>query len=60
MTIANVKAKAKELDIKSGKMTKDELIKQIQRQEGNFDCFGTASDNYCDQSDCSWRDDCLG
>lgn len=59
MTLADVKAKAKELDIKAGKMTKDELIKQIQMQEGNFDCFGSASDSYCDQSDCCWRDDCL-
>lgn len=60
MTLADVKAKAKELDIKPGKMTKDELIKQIQMQEGNFDCFGSASDGSCDQTDCYWRVDCLG
>ncbi|MFH1564076.1 MAG: SAP domain-containing protein [Nitrospirota bacterium] len=60
MTIADVKAKAKELDIKPGKLTKDELIKQIQIQEGNFDCFGSANDDYCDQPDCCWKDDCLG
>jgi hypothetical protein len=35
-----------------------ELIRRIQRAEGNFDCFGTAID-YCDQSQCCFREDCL-
>lgn len=35
-----------------------ELIRKIQRKEGNFGCFGTAL-NYCDQSQCCFREDCL-
>ncbi len=38
--------------------TKKELIKQIQRQEGNFECFATAR-NGCNQISCCWRGDCL-
>jgi hypothetical protein len=35
------------------------LIREIQKAEGNFDCFKTASD-YCDQWACCFRTDCLG
>lgn len=35
-----------------------ELIRSIQRAEGNFDCFRTAN-GYCDQWECSWRSLCL-
>lgn len=38
---------------------KAEIIKSIQLKEGNFDCFGTAIDGYCDQYSCLWRADCL-
>lgn len=38
---------------------KTELIKTIQRTEGNFDCFGTAINGFCDQDKCLWRTDCL-
>jgi len=58
MKMNEVKKKAKKVGIKPGKMGKTELIKSIQRAEGNFDCFGTSGD-YCDQMGCAWRDDCL-
>lgn len=38
---------------------KAEIIKSIQRTEGNFDCFGTAVNSYCDQNSCMWMTDCL-
>lgn len=58
MNMTQIKAKAKELGIKPGKMRKAELIREIQKAEGNFECFGTA-DNSCDQMDCCWREDCI-
>ena len=58
MKLSEIKKKAKKLGAKPGKMGKTELIRSIQRAEGNFDCFGTAAD-YCDQLGCAWRDDCL-
>ena len=36
-----------------------ELIHAIQREEGNFDCFATATHQVCDQESCLWRDDCF-
>jgi len=49
---------AKSLGIKSIGKNKADLIKQIQRKQGNFDCFGSAVD-YCDQFDCLFRTSCL-
>ena len=59
MKLSQIQGKARKLGIKnSWKYSKRDLIKNIQRTEGNFDCFGTATD-YCDQFTCSWRGDCL-
>jgi hypothetical protein len=35
-----------------------DLVRAIQRHEGNFECFGTARD-YCDQNRCLFRPLCL-
>jgi hypothetical protein len=59
MNLEQVKDIAKSKGINPVKMKKAEIIKTIQRAEGNFDCFGTATDGYCDQQDCMWRTDCL-
>lgn len=59
MTLKEVKEKAKNYDIKVGRMKKDEIIRSVQRAEGNFDCFGTALSGNCNQPECLWRDDCL-
>ena len=59
MKMQQVRAKAKALGLKdtfgSSKM---ELIRRIQRAEGNLDCFGTEK-NDCDQLGCCFREDCL-
>ncbi|MCU0589686.1 MAG: hypothetical protein MUF52_16245 [Syntrophobacteraceae bacterium] len=59
MKIQDIRARAKEIGINSFGKTKAELIRAIQKAEGNFDCYGTATD-YCDQLDCSFRSPCLG
>lgn len=59
MRIAEIEKKAKGLGIRdTWKFSKKELIKNIQRKEGNFDCFGTAI-NSCAQTACCWRPDCI-
>ena len=50
---------AKQHGLAPEKLDKIELIRGIQRGEGNFDCFAKAYDGYCDQSACRWREDCL-
>ena len=59
MNLQEVRKQAKELGIKSGKMDKVTLIKTIQITEGNFDCFSTPTDGFCDQNGCLWRGDCF-
>lgn len=41
------------------RMRKGEMIRSIQRAEGNQDCFGATWRFDCQQFDCCWRPDCL-
>jgi hypothetical protein len=59
MNLKQVRKIAKDKGIKAGSMKKEDIIRSIQRAEGNFDCFGTATAGVCDQLNCLWRDDCL-
>ena len=59
MRMGKIKQMAKSLGLRiSPEMKKPEVIKAIQRKEGNFDCFGTVVD-YCDQEKCLFREDYL-
>ena len=58
MKMPDVKKKAKELGISPGKMRKVELIRAIQANEGNSQCYQTGLSS-CDQTGCCWRSDCL-
>lgn len=59
MKMEQVRSIAKSQGINPGKLSKTELVKSIQTEEGNFDCFATAYAGECDQVGCSWRDDCF-
>jgi hypothetical protein len=60
MRLSEIEKKARSLGVKdTWKYSKKDLIKIIQRKEGNFDCFGTARSGYCDQMSCCWRPDCI-
>ena len=58
MRMQEIRSLAKSLGINSFGKSKVELIKEIQRKEGNFDCFGSA-EGYCDQVACLFRSSCL-
>lgn len=59
MKLEEIRSIAKAHGIKPNKLSKTELIKSIQTDEGNFDCFATAYDGVCDQMNCLWREDCF-
>lgn len=59
MNMKSISEIAKQRGIAPGKFSKIELVRTLQRGEGNFDCFARAFDDYCDQSACLWREDCL-
>lgn len=59
MRLSEIEKKARSMGIRdTWKYSKKELVKNIQRSEGNPDCFGSALDN-CSQLSCCWRADCL-
>jgi hypothetical protein len=58
MTLDQIKKKAADLGIIQGKMTKETLIRAIQKVEGHVACFGTG-DTDCPFVDCCFRNDCL-
>ena len=59
MKMTDIRDIAKGLGIKTSRMSKINLVRQIQESEGNFGCFNTADSGECDQGTCFWRDDCL-
>ncbi len=59
MNMQQIREIARDHGLKVARQSKLTLVREIQRAEGNFDCFATAVDGYCDQQDCLWRKDCL-
>lgn len=58
MQMKKIKEIAKKNGVTSGTMSRTELIRAIQRAEGNSDCFATMHVNDCNQMNCLWRVDC--
>jgi hypothetical protein len=59
MRLEVVRAIAKSHGLRAGRRSKEDLIKSIQSEEGNFDCYGSADQGVCDQEACLWRVDCF-
>jgi hypothetical protein len=59
MKIQDIRKIAKKMGLESGKMKKTELIRTIQKAEGNNDCFATPYVRQCNQMNCLWREDCI-
>lgn len=59
MKIQQIRAIARQYGIQPGRQSMTELVRSIQREEGNFDCFGRARNGICDRYDCLWRADCF-
>lgn len=59
MTMKEILAIAKRYGLEAGGLSKVDLIKSIQRQEHNYDCFATADQGECNQANCCWRQDCF-
>jgi hypothetical protein len=57
--MGKIRKKAKNMGINTNRMKKPDIIRAIQRKEGNIDCFGSPRVEFCYEQDCLWRDDCL-
>lgn len=58
MKMQDVRKLAKALGINSFGKKKVDLVREIQRKEGNFDCY-QRSQAWCDQLECAFRESCL-
>ncbi len=58
MKMQEIREIAGKMGLVAGKMNKVELIRTIQRAEGNTDCYATRGRG-CDQTKCLWREDCI-
>lgn len=58
MKVEQIKEMAQRMAIPAGKLKKGELIREIQKTEGNCACFGSGRSTLCGQSECMWIDDC--
>ena len=59
MNMQEIRVLAKDMGIKSARMSKVSLVQTIQLTEGNFSCFASALNGECDQQQCLWRNDCF-
>jgi hypothetical protein len=59
MEIDLIKAIARNRGLNPERLNKVDLIRAIQREEGNESCFQTGQAEGCDQGQCLWREDCL-
>lgn len=59
MNVQEIRALARTRGLRPRNLNKRDLVRFIQRDEGNFDCFATAYEGACDQQGCIWRKDCF-
>jgi hypothetical protein len=59
MNMKEIREIAKSQGVKPGKLPKTKLIRAIQLEEGNYDCFATSYNAECNQLACLWREDCI-
>ena len=59
MKAEEIRSIARSYQIGTKGLSKTNMIREIQRHEGNFACYASASSGDCDQSNCLWRKDCL-
>jgi hypothetical protein len=58
MKLEEIKEIAKSAGLTTRNAKKADIIRSIQRNEGNDDCYNTGYANECGQLSCLWREDC--
>ena len=59
MHMNEIKHIARDRGVTPGRLKKVDLVRAIQKAEGNTSCFRTDQADGCDQGQCLWREDCL-
>jgi hypothetical protein len=58
MKMQELREIAKKRGIKTANMKKTDIIRAIQRDESNADCYSTGNVDKCGQTECLWITDC--
>jgi len=58
MTFMEIKQIASERGVKVGGVKKTDIVRTIQKQEGNVPCFATGKVEECGQHNCLWISAC--
>ncbi len=59
MNFNEIRKMAKNMNINTYRMNKTNMVQAIQQAEKNIECFGTQRVDYCGESKCLWRNDCI-
>lgn len=58
MLVKEIRKIAKKKGVAANKMKKPDMVRAIQKAEGNYQCFQTGTKETCGQYGCLWREDC--
>ena len=58
MKMTEIKTMADSMGVHAGRKNKRDLVRAIQKAEGNSECFVTGQSDTCGQDSCLWRPDC--
>jgi hypothetical protein len=59
MRLEEIRGIAKKMGIAAYRIKKTDLVRTIQREEHNIECYGTKRVDVCQEPSCLWRSDCL-
>jgi hypothetical protein len=59
MKFQEIQKTATRMNLPAYRVKKTDLIRSIQRAEGNFDCYGTDRIETCEEHACLWKKDCF-
>ena len=59
MKFGEIRGMGKAMGINTYGMSKTNIIRAIQREEDNFDCYSTDRVDICEELSCLWRVECM-
>jgi len=59
MKFNEIRNMAKGMGINTYGMKKTDVVRAIQREENNIDCYATQRVDICNEEACLWRNDCI-
>jgi|WetSurMetagenome_2_1015567.scaffolds.fasta_scaffold27022_1 hypothetical protein len=58
MNFNELRKMAKRMGVNTYRVKKPDIVRSIQREENNIQCFGTSRVEHCCEHECLWRNDC--